>query len=49
MFEMSVSLERYYSALLTRGQADNLTIDDARRDLQRDWFPLVATGGAVRL
>lgn len=47
-FEMSVSLERYYGALLTRGQTDNLTIDDARRDLQRDWIQLAVRGGAVR-
>lgn len=48
-FEMSVSLERYYSALLTGGQTGNLTIDEARRDLQRDWLQLAAKGGTLRL
>lgn len=48
-FEMSVSLERYYSALLTRGQTGNLTIAEARRDLQRDWLQLAAKGGILRL
>ncbi len=46
---MSESLERYYSALLARGRADNPSIGEARRDLQRDWLQLAASGGAVRL
>ena len=48
-FEMTESLERYYSALLTRGRANNPTISEARRDLQCDWFRLVASGGVMRL
>ena len=47
--EMTESLERYYSASLTRGRANNPTISEARRDLQCDWFQLVASGGIMRL
>ncbi len=41
---MTKFLERYYSALLTEGRADNPTIGEARRDLRLDWFPMVASG-----
>ncbi len=46
---MSEFLERYYSALLTRGRADNPTIGEVRRDLRREWLRLVTNGGVVRL
>ena len=48
-FEMSGSLERYYSALLARGLANNPTIREAKRDLQRYCFQFDVSGGALRL
>ena len=47
-FEMNSPVERYYNALLTRGRVDNPTIGEARRDLERHWLQLAASGGAVR-
>ena len=48
-FQMNTSVERYYSALLVRGRADNPTIGEAKRDLQRDWIQFAISGAVVRL